>query len=688
MHRVILYKGFFAAFLSTERTNGFSVSSSISQVITSAPFILSTTTKRATTTVINRTRRAKTVHFFPYGQPRRIQSDLILAVEKTLADRVPLVAHAPTGIGKTVAALAPAIKHAIDHDLTICFLTSRHTQHLIVQQTIRDIQRASGQRITTVSIVAKKHLCAQPGATQLPTDDFNAYCKSLRERGLCQPYSNTRNSTNVTIQARAAVDDLETQSPVTPEQLVERGLRESLCPYELATLLAGKARVIISDYFYLFHPTIRESFLTKIGKSLDKIILIIDEGHNLPDRLRDLQTHHLSTITMQRAISEAAKNGLDDVHATLTEVEHALVKTAEGMRPDAERLVTTQTFLSALEAIAPRLDIVERLEQAADIIRENQQQSAIANVAAFLTNWPDGTRGYARYVSVAGGSRGLVTTLTLRCLDPSLLAADVITGANSTIMMSGTLTPTAMFTDILGFPETTRTVEYASPFPSDNRLALVIPHTTTKFTERTTEQFSRIATICADIANATPGCSAFYFPSYAIRDAVSVQFDTLCRRTVFKEAPRMTRDDKQNILERFKQYKTSGAVLLGASTGSFGEGIDMPGVLKCVTVVGLPLDRPDLETKELINYYDTRYGKGWDYGYIFPAITKTLQNAGRCIRSEHDHGALLFLDERFAWPRYLKCFPPDWNIRVAPDFLTVLQRFFDEKNSRPDAAKL
>jgi DNA excision repair protein ERCC-2 len=269
-----------------------------------------------------------------------------------------------------------------------------------------------------------------------------------------------------------------------------------------------------------------------------------------------------------------------------------------------------------------------------------------------------------------------------------LLAADVISGAHSTILMSGTLTPTAMYTDTLGFPDATRTAELASPFPIENRLALVIPQTTTKFTERTTNQYNRIAAICATIANATPGCSAFYFPSYAIRDAVAPAFETACRRTIFKEAPRMTRDDKHQLLERFKTYKNSGAALLGAATGSFGEGVDMPGVLKSVTVVGLPLDKPDLETKELINYYDTRYGKGWDYGYIFPAITKTLQNAGRCIRTEHDHGALLFLDERFAWPRYLKCFPPDWNIRVAPEYLPIIQRFFDEKNSRTGAAKL
>ncbi len=622
------------------------------------------------------------MHYFPYGEPRPVQSDFIRDVEHALATKKPLIAHAPTGLGKTVATLAPALKLAIEKDLTICFLTSRHTQHLIVQQTIRDIQMKTGQPIPAVSIVAKKHLCAQPSAALLPNDDFIAYCKSLRERGACTYYDNTRSGTTVSFPAKNAVDDFQRETPVTPEQLVARGLKDTLCPYELAILLSGKARVIISDYAYLFNPDIRTSFLTKINKTIDKLIVIIDEGHNLPNRLRDLQTYRLSTITLHRAMTEAAKHGLDDVHANLTEINAMLVKLADGLFTGGEKLVTTQQVLTAIENIKPRLDLIERFGEAADIVRESQQQSAIGTIAAFITRWPDGSRGYARLVSVEPGARGPVTTLTLRCLDPSLLALDVIEGAYTTILMSGTLTPTTMFADLLGFREAHTTKEYPSPFPAHNRLAMVIPLTTTKYTERTPEQFSRIAHICADIANATPGCSAFYFPSYAIRDHVAASFETLSRKTVFQEAPKMTREEKAAMLERFKTYQRSGAVLLGASTGSFGEGIDMPGVLKCVTVVGLPLDKPDLETKELINYYDGRYGKGWDYGYIFPAITKTLQNAGRCIRSEHDHGALLFLDERFAWPQYLKCFPPDWNIDVTKDYLGKMTTFFDAKKEQ------
>ena len=116
---------------------------------------------------------------------------------------------------------------------------------------------------------------------------------------------------------------------------------------------------------------------------------------------------------------------------------------------------------------------------------------------------------------------------------------------------------------------------------------------------------------------------------------------------------------------------------MAVAAASFSEGIDLPGdLLKCVIVVGLPLQPPDLETKELIAYYDKKYSKGWDYGYLLPAITKSLQAAGRCIRSETDKGAVIFLDERYTWPTYLRCFPPDWNIKIAQDYTADIENFF------------
>ena len=176
---------------------------------------------------------------------------------------------------------------------------------------------------------------------------------------------------------------------------------------------------------------------------------------------------------------------------------------------------------------------------------------------------------------------------------------------------------------------------------------------------------------------------AFFFPSYQIRDTVNNSFASLCNKTLFLEQPNMTKEQKQDFLDRFKNYQHSGAALLGVAAGSFGEGIDLPGVLKAVVVVGLPLDRPDLETQQLIDYYDKKFGKGWDYGYTMPALTKCMQNAGRCIRSETDRGVIIFLDERYAWPRYFTCFPSDWKLKIVPDPLPHIQSFFTKRQEPP-----
>ena len=117
---------------------------------------------------------------------------------------------------------------------------------------------------------------------------------------------------------------------------------------------------------------------------------------------------------------------------------------------------------------------------------------------------------------------------------------------------------------------------------------------------------------------------------------------------------------------------------MGVAAGSFGEGVDLPGdFLKCVIVVGLPLEKPSLEVKELIDYYDIRYGKGWQYGYIYPAMIKTMQNAGRCIRSETDKGVVVFLEERYANPQYYNCFPPDYGVKISKMYKERVKEFFN-----------
>ncbi|MBI4151210.1 ATP-dependent DNA helicase [Candidatus Woesearchaeota archaeon] len=614
---------------------------------------------------------------FPYDTQRTVQSELIDVVRKCVEHKIPLVVHAPTGLGKTAATLAPALTFAAEKDLTVFFLTSRQTQHLIALETMKAIKTKFNVNRGTVSIVGKKHLCAQPGASLMRSDDFASYCKSLREEGKCSYYLNARNNQGaMTIKADASSAQLLQAGPCASETVLQKGIDDELCPYELSLMLAENAKVIIADYNHLFNKRIRETLLNKIHRKLEQCIVIIDEGHNLPGRLREQLTQRISTITLRRAINEAKKHGFDDLHNNLQELSALLQKMATGLYRDQEKLVTKEQFVTDVTKIRNVDEFAEALESAADDIRMEEKTSSMGTIADFLNEWTEGDTGFSRILSVKDIRTERAIILSHRCLDPSLLAKDVIDNTHCAIIMSGTLTPTTMFADILGFPKHTIQKALPSPFPASNKCCLIVPNVTTKFTQRSDAQYQNIASACANIVNSIKGCSAVYFPSYAVRDSVAAYLSTACTKTVFTEDPKASKEEREGLLQRFAQYKELGAVLLGVAAGSFGEGVDLPGVLKCVIVVGIPLDRPDLETKELINYYDKKFHKGWDYGYVLPAITKTLQNAGRCIRSETDRGVLVFMDERYAQPMYGKCFPDDWEPKVVLNPVPMIQEFF------------
>jgi len=620
---------------------------------------------------------------FPHDTIRKIQDEMVKDVYDSVSSKKNLIVHAPTGLGKTAASLGPALTYALEHDLTVFFLTSRHTQHRIAIETLQKIREKHDKmhrKIVACDLIGKQWMCLVPNVQSLYSNEFHEFCNSQVEDYKCEFYVKTKKKTGQpTVEAKKALSELEQQGPKHTEQIIQFCQEEGLCPYETATLLAEHANVIIADYYYVFHPSIRQALFQRAKKELGKCILIVDEGHNLPKRCRDLLTHRLSTVAVERAIKEAEKYELDDIRTHLIGIRDVLLDYAEDLRKEEvmleEMKVAKEDFAGKINAIHNFDEMITDLQFAADEIRKKQKQSYIGSVADFLSNWSGPDFGYVRVFSRAEGKKPLFT-LSYRCLDPSLITKEVIGQAHSTIIMSGTLTPTAMYKDVLGFEEAVEK-EYPNPFPKQNQLNLIIPETTTKFTARNEAQFKRIAAFCANIVNSVPGNSALFFPSYFLRDRIHMHFEGLCEKTVFLEKPGMTKEEKQAFLERFKKYKDSGAALLGVATGSFGEGIDLIGdYLKAVVVVGLPLEKPNLETQALIDYYEQKFGKGWDYGYVLPAITRTLQNAGRCIRSETDRGVIVFLDERYAWPRYFKCFPKEMGVTISKYYPEKIKEFF------------
>jgi len=612
---------------------------------------------------------------FPHSVIRNIQDDMLLDVDNVVKNKKCLIMHAPTGIGKTAGVLAPVLAYAIKNKLTIFFLTNRHTQHVIAIDTLKKIKEKYNLNIKAADIIGKKWMCPVPGIERLYSSEFAEYCKTVREDNKCEFYANTRKKSKPTVKAKAVLSELKQLSPCHIETVKDLCSKQKLCPYEISALMARDANVIITDYYYIFSPTIRDSFFKRIQKDINETIIIVDEGHNLSLRVRDLMTERLSIFMVKRAISEAKKFKYNEAKKNLIEIKNILENLAKDIKENGEALIRREEFAKKVNMISDYDDLISDFEFIGDAIRETKKQSSIGSIARFLNTWQGSDEGFVRIIE----KKPKAIILSYRCLDPSLVTRDVINSAHSTIIMSGTLTPTTMYRDLLGFEKDTVEKLYKSPFPIKNRLNLIIPETSTKYSLRNEKQFRRIAKICADIVNEVPGNSALFFPSYYLRDAVNHFFTKLCRKTTFLENPNLNKEEKKELLEKFKSYKDSGAVLLCVASGSFGEGIDLPGVLKCVVVIGIPLQKPDLEARALIDYYDKKFGKGWDYGYMFPAFNKSLQSAGRCIRSSTDRGVIIFLDQRYAWSTYFKCFPVDWNIKISKNYLREINSFFSKK---------
>ncbi len=611
----------------------------------------------------------KSFPLFPFDEVRPEQNSFMSDVQYAISSGKCLIAHAPTGLGKTAASLSPALEYALKNRLTVFFLTSRHTQHSIAIETLRRIRKKSGISFSVTDILGKKHMCAQPGIDALHSRQFHEYCKYLRESGMCQFYSNLKKGTELSTDARFVVDELK-REPAETELAMQLGKKHTICPYEAAAIASKDSSVIIADYYYIFNSSIREGFLKKSGKSIEESIIVVDEGHNLPDRMREMLSEQISSFSVERALKEAEKFASEDEIEFLENLRKAISRLAEGK--DRERIIEKNELSQFFGETN-----LKRLSQLADEIREIQKQSYIGGIVDFINAWKEGDdEGFSRILSIRPGFKSMAT-ISYRCLDPGIESGSVFRTAKSVILMSGTLTPTSMYKEVLGFPEGTLEKSYKNPFPQSNRLSLIVTGTTTQFSKREPKQYEKIAGIIVGSINEIPGNAAVFFPSYDMLNEIYKFIHGNIGKMVFVEHPGISKEEKTKLLSDFKRSYLTGGLLLAVIGGSFYEGIDLPGdLLNGVIIVGLPLGQPDLETKKLIEYYDRKYSKGWDYGYVFPAFTKAMQSAGRCIRSETDRGVVIFVDDRYTWSRYYGCFPRDLNPKITVFYKDYIREFF------------
>jgi len=614
------------------------------------------------------------VDCFPYPTVRDGQAEFMGDCGRAFGKADMLVAHAPTGIGKTAAVLSAAVEYALEKGKTVFFLTPKHTQHIIVVDTVRRMKARHSLNVKLVDIIGKQWMCPHR-VRDLTSREFNEFCRAQKKDELCEYYNNTRKA-KTTKKALEAVAKILAE-PLHNEEVLEVCAGHSLCPYEVLLEAGRKADVVVCDYFHLFSPPVRRAFLSKLDRELENAILIVDEAHNLPDRVRGIMSNKLGIYGLDRAVKEAKALKNRQLAADLESAVKALRKLARQVKAGGERYVEKAELVSELESElkVPYGDFQADVEAlGVEVLKlPGRYRSYAANTARFLENWVGPDLGYARILRRDGRD----VSLTYLCLDAGVSCGELFNSAYSAVLMSGTLTPLRMYSDLLALPAN-RTMEraYESPFPKENRLVLLVPGLTTKYAMRSDYMYVKYAKTISEILGTVPGNVAVFYPSYQLLASIGLKVKT--SKTVVAEQQEMKKDDRRRLFDRLTSLRgDGGGVLMGVQAGGFSEGLDYAGnLLDAVIVVGLPLEHPNLEIQALIDYYDFKHERGWDYGYIYPAVNRALQAAGRCIRSETDRGAVILLDERFKWANYRKCYPTDFEFIVTETPVKYLQRFF------------
>lgn len=612
---------------------------------------------------------------FPYKTVRESQDLLIKDINEAIEGKKILLANAPTGLGKTAGVLSAALKYSFESNKKIFFLTNRHTQHYIAVETLKEIKKRYNVEIPCIDLIGKRWMCNQEIAGLFGVD-FTEFCRHMTEKEECEFYNNVKNKNDLTIEAKLLIKQLKQLGPLHNEELIKSCQEKRMCSYEMALRLAKKAKVVIGDYNYFFNPFIQNTIFTRLNLKMENIIVVVDEGHNLPARATEILSSNLSTFMLKSALLESKKFGYKGLVAWLQELNRVLSEFAE-FNETKEKTVAKEQFIGRVNKIVNYEELINQLELAAEEVRKKQHKSFLGGIANFLQAWKGDDNGFVRYIAERRSKYGPMITLSYACLDPSLITKAIFSQVDSGIIMSGTLKPTFMYKDVLGIEKSIEK-DYTSPFPPENKLSIIIPETTTKYTARNEQMYEEIGKKCSELAELIPGNVAFFFPSYELRDRIGsfIDVNKNINKRFFWEKSEMSKEEKEVFINQFKEEKVKGGVLLGVAGANFAEGIDLPGdLLQGVVIVGLPLAKPNLINTERINYFEKKFSRGWDYGYIYPAMNKCLQSAGRCIRSEQDKGAIIYLDARFIWPRYYSCLPKEGLI-VSKNYSSLLKEFF------------
>lgn len=660
--------------------------------------------------------------FLAHIEPRPGQIDMIRECRESLKKNGHHLAAAPTGIGKTAAAIAAALEVALESTEKphILFLTGRQSQHKIVIDTVRKINsmiEGVKRPIKVVDIIGRESMCEV-------VDVQSGRC-------LCEQGS----SESARGRLKDDVRKFILEYPRHVEEIVDKSKTWGVCAWQTCRSAVKDSDILVCDYNHIFAEQVRESSLPSMGVSLKNCILIVDEAHNLPDRIRMSMERVITPIIIRNAAMEleeymgtlensAMKNSSSNTMQSLEEVQWAFevikllrLKLGDYFRSlhsqvsdDDEIIVSVQEFTEKIHqacdefeglvgqmkldqnvAIQPFIQRSQRLLRLSEILAkvvidtESEEEASepdshrISYIFEAIEKFGE-TSAFCMVFSPKG-KEGKITT---HLLDPGVLSGEIFAMCSGSILMSGTLYPPDMYADILSLPKrlTTKT-SYKSPFAGERRPVLIAKDVTTRYNERSEVMWNRMRSHIQALIDGSEGHIAVFCPSYRLMEEIigDVYFKGVTKRV---ESRDWSKDDIDKIVAELKTERSSGnrILLCGVFGARLSEGIDYnDGVLGSVVCIGIPNPPPSVLSNSLKQYVADKFGKenSWRYTVTQPAINSILQAMGRPIRSVEDRALILLLDKRNGDRTYTNCYPKSMKMNATNDPKTTnafARRFF------------
>jgi DNA excision repair protein ERCC-2 len=593
---------------------------------------------------------------FPFDGYRPGQREMAVGVYRTVKNSGQQLIQAATGIGKTMAALFPAIK-AMGEGLTtkIFYLTARTTGRFAAEYALDELRNAR-LKFKSLTITAKDKTCFKPDAACNPEECEFARGHFDRING--------------------ALDEIFDQDAFTRPVVEQTARDHRVCPFEYSLELSLWADCIICDYNYAFDPRVylRRFFLEEKGE----FTFLIDEAHNLVDRSRDMfsaEIYKQPLLDLRRSLGKE----LPHIFKSLGKMNSWMVKARKKCEESGPQhhqkeapedlFPLLRSFLKSTERWLSRNIKTPFREELLDLF------FVISGFIRVAEHYDDS------YVTCFEKIKKDVK-LKLFCIDPSIQLGNALTRCRAAVFFSATMTPMDYFKKILGCEASASSLILPSPFPGENLKLFVYDRISTFYRDRDSTK-QQVAQTINNLVSQKSGHYLIFFPSY---EYMMMVYETLQTNgphgEVIIQAPGMGEHEREEFLNRFGRENQHSLIGFAVMGGIFGEGIDLVGErLSGAVVVGVGLPGISLEKELIRDYFAGHYKAGFEYAYQYPGINRVLQAAGRVIRTETDRGVVVLIDRRYGTNRYRSLLPIEWKpikVKSPSQFGEDLQKFWGQ----------